>query len=116
MRRYFSAWALLGAIVFAVDVAGADAPVSLSSAPLMGATTSAMLAVDEPFINPFWTKKPKIVSPFGKRTYPNQPAPEPHYGVDYAAPVGTAGPGGADRAKCIFAGFSKMYASRTDSF
>jgi len=114
MRRYLSACVVAGAIVFALDVCwGLDAPVSLSSSALTGPATGAALLLDEPFVNPFGTKKPKIVSGFGKRDIPNQPAPEMHEGIDYAAPAGTV-VRAARSGKVIFAGFSKMYASRED--
>jgi len=75
--------------------------------------TSAALVVEEPFMNPFGTKKPKIVSGFGKRTRLNQPAPEAHEGIDYAVPVGTV-VRASRSGKVLFAGFSKAYASRDD--
>jgi len=114
MRSHLSAWVFVGAIVFAVGLSwGQDVLVAISSAPLMGSATGAALLPEEPFVNPFGTKKPRIVSGFGKRGIPNQPLPEMHEGVDYAAPLGT--PVRAARSgKVIFAGFSKMYASRAD--
>jgi len=114
MGRQLSAWILLGAVGFIGNAClAADAPVNFSTAPLMGPTTGPMLLVDEPFVNPFGTKKPKIVSGFGKRTIPNQPLPEAHDGVDYAAPVGAV-VRAASSGKVLFAGFAKMYASRDD--
>ncbi len=114
MRRKLSAWAVLGAIVFVLDVSwGLDSPVSLSSAALTGSATGSLLLANEPFINPFATKKPKIVSGFGKRTIANQPLPEIHDGIDYAAPAGTV-VRASRSGKVIFAGFAKMYASRED--
>src|SRR5690349_4956167 len=114
MRRHLSAWVCMGAVLFAVRVSwGQDAVIGISTAPLIGNTTGAALAADEPFVNPFGTKKPRIVSGFGKRTIANQSVPEMHEGADYAAAEGT--PVRAARSgKVIFAGFSKMYASRAD--
>ena len=135
LRHYFPrAWVLVGVGVFALGVSRGE--VLLSSAPLMGAATGASVLPEEPFVNPFGTKKPKIVSAFGKRNIPEalrslavarngagptklgtqgmaSPFSERHEGVDY-----TALPGSAVRAarsgKVIFAGFSKMYVSRAD--
>jgi murein DD-endopeptidase MepM/ murein hydrolase activator NlpD len=119
------AWLLVGFIFFAVDASFAE--VALSSAPLQGATTGAGMAVVEPFVNPFGTKMPHIVSGFGKREVPAQllePAAstgvaivpvtqETHDGVDYAAFAGSA-VRASRSGKVIFAGFSKMYVSRAD--
>ena len=114
MRRALSAWACVGAIVFALDVSwGLDAPVNVSSVSLTGGATGPALLADEPFVNPFGTKKPRIASGFGKRDIANQPMPETHDGVDYAASAGSV-VRAARSGKVIFAGFSKMYASRTD--
>jgi murein DD-endopeptidase MepM/ murein hydrolase activator NlpD len=114
MRRYLSSCVVLGAIVFVLDVSnGQDVPAGFPDATLMGSSTGAMLLAQEPFVNPFGTKKPRIVSGFGKRNIPNQPMPEMHEGVDYAAPAGTL-VRAARSGKVIFAGFSKMYASRMD--
>ena len=114
MRRNVSAWVVLGAIVLDIGVSwGLETPVSVSNVELTASATGAALMANEPFINPFGTKKPKIVSGFGKRVIPNQPLPEAHDGIDYAAPVGTV-VRAARSGKVLFAGFSKSYASRTD--
>jgi murein DD-endopeptidase MepM/ murein hydrolase activator NlpD len=120
----------VGALAFASDLSRGE--VALSSAPLTGSTT-AMLAL-EPFVNPFGTKLPKIVSGYGKREVPaqllaavasstgaagalppsaNAAISEVHEGVDYRAFPGSA-VRAARSGKVIFAGFSKMYVSRAD--
>lgn len=128
MRRHRSALFLMGAIVFVWDVSwGADSLVSLSSAPLTGSATGVAFLVDEPFVNPFGTKMPKVISGFGKRDIPATLRPpvvssgtrgtpatqEIHEGIDYRAFPGSA-VRAARSGKVIFAGFSKMYVSRTD--
>ena len=65
---YPQAWLLVGVVAFALDLSRGE--VALSSAPLMGATTGAGLIAPEPFVNPFGTKMPRIVSGFGKRVVP----------------------------------------------
>jgi murein DD-endopeptidase MepM/ murein hydrolase activator NlpD len=113
------AWVLVGAVVFALDAARAE--VALSGGPLSAPATSAVLVSTEAFVNPFGTKKPKIVSGFGKRDVPAallqgatvQMLKEMHEGVDYRAFPGSAVKA-ARSGKVIFAGFSKMYVSRTD--
>jgi len=138
-------WVFAGAVALAVEgcrathtaysvaptpVASIQAPaipVAVSSAPLSGSATGAGLIAPEPFVNPFGTKMPRIVSGFGKRVVPTPlrpPAvssgaavvpvlPEIHEGVDYAAFPGSA-VRAARSGKVIFAGFSKMYVSRAD--
>src|SRR5258706_12672660 len=111
--RSFSprAWVLVGALVFALDAARAD--VALSSAPLSAPSTSAVLLSTEPFVNPFGTKKPKIVSGFGKRSVmvaglgpgtTGQMVSEVDEGVDYRAFPGSGGKEARSR-KSIFLGF-----------
>ncbi len=110
---------LVGVVVLARALSWGDTV--LSSATLMGSTTGAAL-LEEPFVNPFGTKMPKIVSGFGKRDVPatlltqgttGQMLKEVHEGVDYRALTGSA-VRAARSGKVIFAGFSKMYVSRAD--
>ena len=126
------AWLVVGAVAFALDLSRGE--VALSSAPLTGATTGAELIAPEPFANPFGTKRPKIVSGFGRREVPvpllpavasstgassalppgpNKALSEVHEGVDYRAFPGSA-VRAARSGRVIFAGFSKMYVSRAD--
>ncbi len=116
---YPRAWVLVGVVVFVRGLG--EGEVALSSATLVGPTTGAAL-LNEPFVNPFGTKKPKIVSGFGKRDVPKtllapgttgQMLKEVHEGVDYRALAGSA-VRAARSGKVIFAGFSKMYVSRQD--
>jgi murein DD-endopeptidase MepM/ murein hydrolase activator NlpD len=143
--RSFSprAWVLVGALVFAsgctrAEIAKSGAPLApvsrvlpaptaplAPSAPLAQPTpaaTSGVLLSTEPFVNPFGTKKPKIVSGFGSREVQlpallpgttTQAVKEMHEGVDYRAFPGSAVKA-ARSGKVIFAGFSKMYVSRAD--
>ena len=120
LNRFFPSACVLGSVlVFALQAVRAD--VAISTSPLTpGATTASVAA--EPFVNPFGTRKPKMVSHFGMRQLPasllssttqQMPAKERHEGVDYRAKPGT--PVRAARSgKVIFAGFSKMYVSRAD--
>jgi len=117
LKQHFPrAWMLGGVVFFALGSARGE--VAVSTAPLTGPTTAAM---NEPFINPFGTKMPKIVSGYGKRTIPPallvgatvQMTTEMHDGVDYRAFPGSAVKA-ARSGKVIFAGFSKMYVNRTD--
>ena len=98
-------------------------PASPVTAPLPSPATGEVIVSTEPFLNPFGTKKPKIVSGYGKRdvppslvpvtTGPVLPLQEMHEGVDYRAFPGSAVKA-ARSGKVIFAGFSKTYASRAD--
>ena len=115
-----SAWVLVAAVVLVQALSWGD--VALSSSTLVGPTTTAALFVAEPFVNPFGTKKPKILSGFGKRDVPAsllapgttvQMLKEVHEGADYRALVGSV-VRAARSGKVIFAGFSKMYVSRQD--
>src|SRR5882672_12385664 len=98
LRRFYPhAWLLVGIIIFAQDAFGDEVAVSTGS--LAGSATGAALAIVEPFVNPFGTKMPKIVSGYGKREIPPQlkrpvvtsgaafvpVMQEIHEGVDYAA-------------------------------
>jgi murein DD-endopeptidase MepM/ murein hydrolase activator NlpD len=116
---YPRAWVLVGVVVLARALSWGE--VTLSSSTLGVATTGAVL-LDEPFVNPFGTKQPKIDSGFGKRDVPPallmpgttaQMLKEVHDGVDYRAMAGSA-VRAARSGKVIFAGFSKMYVSRAD--
>src|SRR5262245_25983968 len=118
MRFSPRAWLLVGVVFFALGSAKGE--VSISTAPLPGPTTGVVIST-EPYANPFGTKMPKIVSGFGKRNVPPallvgatiQALAEVHEGVDYRAFPGSAVKA-AKSGKVIFAGFSKMYVSRTD--
>src|SRR2546423_819430 len=74
-------------------------PASPVTAPLPFPTTGEVVLSTEPFVNPFGTKKPKIVSGFGKRSVmvvglvpgtSGQMVTEVHEGVDYRAFPGSA--------------------------
>lgn len=116
MRRSFSALLIMGAIFLISNESRGD--IVISSAPLLTDTT-AQAAVVEVYSHPIASKKPKIVSGFGKRDIPPVLAGnlavkvEKHEGVDYAVPVGTV-VRSAHSGKVIFAGFSKAYVNRTD--
>jgi murein DD-endopeptidase MepM/ murein hydrolase activator NlpD len=124
-RLYPPAWLLVGTVFFAMGASCNE--VAVTTGPLSGSATGSALLAAEPFVNPFGTKMPRIVSVFGKRDVPPQlkslttstvtaivPAPlEMHEGVDYAALAGSA-VRAARSGKVIFAGFSKMYVSRAD--
>ena len=119
--RGLSAWIFVGAIVFVLDVSRGD--VAVSTAPLTSPTTSAALAVEEPFLSPLGALDAGIVSGFGRResltastatvTTPSQAKTEVHEGVDYGVPPGTM-VYASRSGKVIFAGFSKMYTARAD--
>jgi murein DD-endopeptidase MepM/ murein hydrolase activator NlpD len=120
-RRYACALVAVGAVMFILDVSWAE--VAVSSVPLSASATGAALVVVEPFVCPLASKEADIVSPFGKREVLTAPTTamtgspsskvELHEGVDYSASPGT--PVRAARSgRVIFAGFSKMYVSRTD--
>jgi len=95
--------------------------VAVSTAPLSSSAAGPVALLPEPFICPLADPEADIVSPFGPRDVlvssaaVAEAAPaktEMHEGIDYGV-----GPGTEVRAarsgKVIFAGFSKMYASRT---
>jgi murein DD-endopeptidase MepM/ murein hydrolase activator NlpD len=121
VRRFVCALAVAGAVIFVLDVSWAE--VAVSTAALNASATGSALLVAEPFVCPLTSKDVDIVSPFGQREIlaapttgaPASAAPkvEMHEGIDYSASPGT--PVRAARSgKVIFAGFSKMYVSRTD--
>jgi murein DD-endopeptidase MepM/ murein hydrolase activator NlpD len=97
--------------------------VALSSAALAVITTGAVIAPEEPFRPPIRSEETEIVSGFGKREVvlqSTEPATgnggakfEMHEGVDYGVSPGTE-VRASKSGKVLFAGFSKMYVSRTD--
>jgi murein DD-endopeptidase MepM/ murein hydrolase activator NlpD len=120
-RRCACALAVAGAVIFVSKVCWAEEAVSAVS--LSAPATGAVLLVEEPFICPLVSKEADIVSPFGKREILAPPTTataespaakvEMHEGIDYSANPGTL-VRAARSGKVIFAGFSKMYASRTN--
>ena len=108
-------------MIFVLGASWGD--VVISGIPLASSATGAALLIEEPFICPLAAKDADVVSPFGKREVvaPStgtvsgavQPKVEMHEGIDYAATPGTA-VRASRSGKVIFAGFSKMYVSRTN--
>jgi murein DD-endopeptidase MepM/ murein hydrolase activator NlpD len=113
----------LGALFFVAGLSWGDMTVSTTS--LTASTTAAVVVATEPFVSPLGDVDAGIVSGFGLRPVvdvstapvatpaPAKPKMEMHEGVDYGVPAGTV-VYAAKSGKVIFAGYSKMYASRTD--
>ena len=121
MRRCACVLAVAGAIIFVLGTSWAEQAVS--TAALGAPATGAVLLTEDPFICPLASREADIVSPFGNREVLASPTTgmaespaakvEIHEGIDYGANPGT--PVRASRSgKVIFAGFSKMYVSRTN--
>ena len=111
-----SGWVCLGGQ--AASAANELASTPLSSGTTISPTSSAMPAVTlstEPFVSPLSKGKFKIVSGFGKRLVPGDETKkmEIHEGIDIAVTPGAL-VRAARSGKVLFAGFSKMYASRAD--
>ncbi len=92
-----------------------DAPIA--SSVTLSSPTETQPVPAEPFVFPLSGHKLKMVSGFGARKLPPNAAgvvkTERHEGVDWAVPPGTKILA-ARSGKVLFAGFSKMYASRSD--
>jgi murein DD-endopeptidase MepM/ murein hydrolase activator NlpD len=108
-----------GLLIFVAGAArAADVPIAVSTSAAPSVVISTAAVSEEPFVSPLGGEKYRIVSRFGDRPTPADPAKpgvriERHEGIDLAVTPGVSVKA-ARPGKVLFAGFTKAYVSRSN--